>query len=207
MTSTPVTPSYSAGALLFGDVGLDELADRLAAAGTLQNVHGRLAGIGDSVWAAAHKELASMAATFLDLDLASVAVSGWCKHRELVDVAQRLDGSAASAVVPLWTQDISLTQKPHVDLVVGGMTVAVVRFELKVDIKVIGVSGVVRGGALVAFEGGRCELTASFSAGGVCLARRTAQFDPHRAIPLGKGIMLVPQPRPGQPATPRGAGR
>ena len=189
-----ITAPIPAGVFLFGDDSVAELANRLTESDVLQEAHDGLAAVGDGVWAGAHKELASMAGDFLDLDLASVAVAGWCKHRELVDVAERLDGTSASAVVPLWTQDISLTQNPRIDLELGNATVAVIRFELKVDIKVIGVAGVVRGGALVALEGGHCEVTASFSAAGACLGKKTAEFDPHRAIPLGKGIRLIPQP-------------
>jgi hypothetical protein len=195
MTSLTISASCSAGVFLFGDDSVAELSDRLTQAGTLDKAQELLDAVGGGVWSAARKQLTSMISGFLDLDLASVAVSGWCKHRELVDVAERLDGTAASAVVPLWTQDICLTEKPRIDLVVGGATAAVIQFELKVEIKVIGVAGVVRGGALVALEGGRCEVTVSFSAAGACLGKRTADFDPHRAIPLGKGISLVPRPR------------
>jgi hypothetical protein len=197
MTPPTITTPLSAGTFLFGDDTVTELANRLTGSGVLQEAHHQLAAVGDSVWASAGKELASMAGEFLDLDLASVALAGWCRHRELLDIARRLDGTTASAVVPLWTHDISLTQEPRIDLDLGAITVAVITFEVKIDIKVIGVAGVVRGATLVALEGGHCEVTASFSAAGICLATRTADIDPHRAIPLGKGIPLIPDPRSG----------
>jgi len=198
VSGDPIT----AGGFLFGDAGVADLARRLTESGVLREAHDGLAAAGHDAWAAVLTQLAAMVRNFLDLDLASIAVAGWRKHHELVDVAERLDGTAASAVVPLWTQDISLTQEPHVDLVMGDATVALIQFELKVDITMVGIAGVVQGGALVAFEGGKGEATVSFSAAGVRLGQRSAAFDPHLTIPLGGGILLVNKPQPGAPTPP-----
>jgi hypothetical protein len=202
MTEPVITNPVTAGTFLFGGGGLAELAHRLTDSGALRQAHDALATAGHSGWDAVTTQLASMTQDFLSLDLASVALAGWRKHQELVDVAERLDGTAASAVVPLWTQDISLTQNPHVDLVAGTTTVSVIEFELKVDISMVGICRVVRGGSLVAFQGGQGEVTVSFSAAGVCVAKRVARFDPRLTIPLGAGIPLVTGPRAAAPAPP-----
>jgi hypothetical protein len=190
MTVPMVTTPQSARTFLFGDESIAALQKMFTESDALQEAHDRLAGLGESVWAGANKELATMASDFLNVDLASVAVAGWKNHKELQVAAQRTRGTSGSAVVPLGTRDIALTQRPQIELRMGDRTVTAVKFELKVNIKVVGVVGVVRNGALVALEGGHCEITVSFSAGGVRLGHKTADFDPHYCIPLGAGIPL-----------------
>jgi hypothetical protein len=200
MTALTTTAPLSARTFLFGDESVAELKRKFTETDALQDVGDQLIRLGDSVLAAAHDEVATMASGFLDVDLASVAVAAWKKHRELLDASQRTRGTAAVAIVPLGTRDIHLTQRPRIELVVGNTTVTAVKFELKIDIKVIGVAGVVRDSALVALEGGHCELTVSFTTGGVRLGHRTAEFDPHYSIPLGSGIPLSMSRRTGKPA-------
>jgi hypothetical protein len=191
----PVT----AATFLFAADGVAGLAQELVDAGLLQQLHRWVTMTGLSPGAVAD-QLSSVIHGFLDLDLASVAVAGWRKHQELIDVAERLEGTAASAIVPLGTEDISIVQKPRVDFLLGSTTVAAVEFELAVKIAMVGIAGVVKGGSLVAFEGGSGEATVSFGAAGVTLAQRTAAFDPRLTIPLGSaGIRLVTMPRTGAP--------
>jgi Protein of unknown function (DUF2510) len=191
----PVT----AATFLFAGNGVAELAQALADAGLLQQLHGWVTATGLSPGAVAN-QLASVVNGFLDLDLASVAVAGWRKHQELIDVAEGLEGTSASAIVPLGTEDISVVQKPKVELLLGSTTVAAIEFELAVKIAMVGIAGVVKGGSLVAFEGVSGEATVSFGAAGVTLAQRTAAFDPRLTIPLGSaGIRLVVTPRTGLP--------
>jgi hypothetical protein len=190
MTSSLLTTPGAVATFLFGDDPASALAERLDSTGVLRKARERLPAIGDDVWAGACRELASMAADFCALDIASVVVSAWRKQRALIDAADSSRATGARIVVPLGSRRISLVQHPSIDMTVGRAKVAVIRFELAVDVDVECVAGVVRAGALVALEGGRCGVTARFTAAGVRLAERKAAFDPGVAVPLGSGIVL-----------------
>jgi hypothetical protein len=196
--ATGLDGRVTARSFLFGPDGLAELGQRLEDADVLSAAADGLGAAGESLWRVGGQQLAGVASDFLELDLASVALSGWRKHRELLAAADRTRGTTQRAVVPLGNRDISLVQTPSIDVMVGEATLTVVRFELRVDIAVLGVAGVVRDGALVALTGGGCEVTVSFSAAGVRLAEKTGRIDPHLAIPLGGGLPLrLPGPRHG----------
>jgi hypothetical protein len=194
MRSPTITMPLSARLFLFGPDSLSQLEHELTQTGALEAADDRFGAIGGVVWAGARREITRMANDFLDLDLGSVAVAGYRKHRELMEAGRRTAGTTASVVVPLGTRNIVLTQRPQIDVLVGDTAVNAIKFELKVEIAVTGVAGTVRDGALVVLAGGRCEVAASFSAAGVRIAQRTAELDPQWTIPLGSGIRLSTSP-------------
>jgi hypothetical protein len=191
MTSSLLSTPTSVAGLLFGDDPAGALAERLDATGALDAARERVAGLGADVWAGARSQLAGIAADFCALDVASVVVSAWRKHRALVDAAETTLATGATVVVPLGSRRISLVEHPSIDVTMGRATVAVVRFELALDVDVEGVAGVVRAGALVALQGGRCDVSARFAAAGVTLGERKASYDPGLAVPLGSGLVLA----------------
>jgi hypothetical protein len=191
MTSSLISTPMSAAQFLFGADPATRLAQRLDESGALDKAREDLGVAGDQVWAGARKEVAGIAADFCALDLGSVLVSVWRKHQALLDAATTTRTTGGAVVVPLGDRRVSLAQHPRIDMTLGKATVAVIRFELAVQIDVRCVSGVVRSGALVGVGGGRCDATVSFGASGSCLAKRTAAFDPGFALPLGGGIVLA----------------
>lgn len=190
MTSTLTTPAQSAGLFLFGTDPARALADRLTETKALHETRDRLLAAGGSVPAGTAATIGELSTDFLSQDISTVAIAGWRKHRELLDAADRTRGTRATAIVSLSTHQISWRQQPTIDVLLGPATVAVIRFELCIDVEVVSVAAVVRGGYLVGLEGGRCDVTASFSAAGVLVAERTVTLDPHLALDLGAGVAL-----------------
>ncbi len=188
--------------VLFGD-DVDvpgELARRLRQSDALASGREDLRVVGGAVWDGAYEQLSAMATDFLDLDIATVLVRGWRKHQELVAAAAVTSKDDSTVVVPLGARDLRLVRHPRVDVQLGTLTLPAVRFELAVDVAVLGVAGVVSGGRLIALTGGRCTVTVALSAGGRLLANGTRTVDPHLSVPLGTGIALgVPPQRTGSP--------
>ncbi len=204
MTRSADLVAGTARDVLFGrDVDVPaELARRLRETDALASGREDLRVVGGAVWDGAYEQLAAMATDFLDLDIATVLVNGWRKHRELVGAAAVTSADDSTVVVPLGGRDLRLVRHPRVDAQLGTLTLPAVRFELAVDVAVLGVAGVVAGGRLVALTGGRCEVTVSLSAAGRLLADRTRTVDPHLSVPLGAGISLGVPPQRTADAVP-----
>jgi hypothetical protein len=197
----------SAHSFLFGTHSVQALARAMDSEQVLDRLATRVKAPARELWSAAHRELASVASEFLEVDLGELAVAGWRRHRELQQAARRTRDGSCTALVRLGGRDIILDQHPRVDVMWGNVTLTVVKFELRIDIKVLQLTGHVRGGCLVALDGGPCEIAAAFKAAGVTLAARRARFDPKAVIQLGTGIPLIPGQRTAGRFLRRSAGR
>lgn len=197
MTGSADLVADTARDVLFGrDVDVPaELARRLRNIDALASGREDLTVVGGGVWDGAYEQLSAMATDFLELDIATVLVSGWRKHQDLVAAAAATSTDDSTVVVPLGARDLRLVRHPRVDVQLGTLTLPAVRFELAVDVAVLGVAGVVAGGRLVALTGGRCKVTVSLSAGGRLLADGTRTVDPQLAVSLGAGIALAVPPQ------------
>lgn len=190
MTAATITRQQRAAEFIFGADPPGALAARLEETRALSQTKDALAVAAASVRACVTREIATMAADFLDRDLATIAQDGWSKYRELLDAGAATRASGASQIVPLAGHQISLVERPTIDVVLGGISMSVVQFELAVLIDVVGLAAVVRSGWLKAFESGKCKLSATFRAAGILLGEQHAELDPHLALPLGTGIRL-----------------
>jgi hypothetical protein len=94
-------------------------------------------------------------------------------------------------VVDLVSHRIRSVHRPDVAVLVDGVRVAKIDFELKVVFEVGALVAVVRAGRLVALRGGRCDLDATLSAEGIPLAQQHKRFDLGARLPLGSGVELV----------------
>jgi hypothetical protein len=93
-------------------------------------------------------------------------------------------------VVPLGKRDLSLVQRPRIELVIGDVAIPVITFEVRIDVDAIDICGVVRQGALVKLKAGTCKVGVSLKTADVCIAQVKRSFPPHLAIQLGDGIPL-----------------
>jgi hypothetical protein len=177
--------------LEFDAEAFGQLATELSGTEVMRAARELLTETSDGSWTATGAQLAAMAGEFMNVDLAEVAIQGWQRHAELVDAAERLLGTDAQAIVPLGSKNIQLSLDPRIEILFKGSKIAVLTFGIEVEIEVIEVDGVVRHGSLIALQGGHCGLTVKFFLEGVCLREKTAEFDPRRRIPLGKGVRLV----------------
>lgn len=199
MTASPIV-HWTAGTVLYGEDVVAGLRDRVSDASTTQALEGRVGAVGALTVREIQQNLPGVVADFVNLDLAIVALAGWRKHRELVQAAgTTLDPASGQdeVCVPLATHDIALTQRPAVDVLLGGQKVLTLRFELTVTITVIGAEAVVRSGVLVELRSGACEIKVSFTGQGIDLGQVKRTVDARLLLPLGGGISLgVPSPRP-----------
>jgi hypothetical protein len=193
-TGAPSTVTDSLTARSIVEATGTDLDQRLRNARVLDEASGLLTGAGSSLWEAAYGELAQLAQEFLSVDIARVMIDGWCKYQKLIDAGASTRGTGERAVVELAGRDLSLTQHPSVDVMLGKVRLTKVSFELRVDVKVTALSGIVRNGALVELTTGTCTVIVAFNFGSTALAKGKRSIDPHVAVSLGNGVPLTSVP-------------
>jgi hypothetical protein len=195
--------------VLFGQADPGKALDRTPGWRTLlDGLAGVLAPLSPGGRGLAERELAGALGGLLGLDLGAVLIGGWRRHRALLAAAHATrDNPAATEVVQLAAHQITTAQHPSVDLVVNGVALATVRFELGLSLDVDSLAATVRRATLVSIHGGRCAVTASLAAAGTVLASRQLVIDPVVTVSLGDGIpLLTEEPRvAGVAAVPRPA--
>jgi hypothetical protein len=185
-------------AVLFGDTDPGPALDRTPAwRSVLGGLAGVLAPLSPGGRGLAERELAGALGGLLGLDLGAVLIGGWRRHRALLAAAHATrDNPAASEVVQLAAHQITAAQHPSVDLVVNGVALATVRFELGLILDVDSLAATVRRATLVSLHSGRCTVTANLAAAGTVLAAGHLVIDPALAVSLGEGIaLLTEEPR------------
>jgi hypothetical protein len=176
----------------------DALAERLASEEVLEGLRQTIGAVGDAVWEALYGELAAMLHRFCEVDLAGPLVRGWCCYRDLRRAGAATLGTDQSATVDLDQRKVVLTKEPRIELVlVNGPVedvVAVLAFELRVEVTAHTLVAVVRDGRLVALTGGTLDLTVSLRAGEREIAGVRRSRPAELVVPLGDGILLAAVP-------------
>jgi hypothetical protein len=179
MTAATTQP-LTAARLLF-DEGQDTrqaLAQALDHNGVLGSLDTALRLLSQAGRQAADNQVAAAAHSLLDLDMGGMFAAGWRKQGELVAAAERTAADPGSSeVVQLASHRISSVHRPFVDLIVDGVPLATINFELDLAFLVRVLVATVRGGHIVGLHSGSCEATATLAAEGVLLARRQASFE------------------------------
>lgn len=144
-------------------------------------------------------EIAAIAARLLDLPLGDALASAWRTYGALVTAAERTFAVPGSEeVVVLATHRVTWSCDPHLDLLVDGVRVTTLDFELAVTFDLDGVVAVVRLGSLVALRAGECTITASLTLQGTTLAHQQRRTPPALVLPLDPPVRLL-----GDAAPPR----
>jgi hypothetical protein len=210
MTTRTASGPWTVRSVLYGDGGSDPaatLARSLEAGGIGGVLLRHLGGLSSAALGEVNRQLAAVADGLLDLDVLDLVVGGWRKHAALVAAARRtLVAPGSEEVVDLVSHRIRSLHRPDVAILVDGVRVAKIDFELTVVFEVEALVAVVRAGRLVALRGGRCDLGATLQAEGVLLARQQRRFDLDARLPLGAGVELLaggvdPPPPAGAHAT------
>ena len=199
MSATDVTAPVSARVFLLGDdTGADTaevLARSLGESGVAGSAIQGLRGLSTSALQAVHREVATVTNGLLNLDFGNLLVSGWRKYTDLTKAAKRtLVSPDSEEIVVLATHRVVSTHQPSVDLIVDGIKVHTLVFELKVEFDLNGVVAVVRRGGLVALRCGECVVTATLTLEGTSLKRsRKSRIDLPLAVRLNPAIPLTRQ--------------
>ena len=141
---------------------------------------------------AAVRETTGAARDLLNADPIGFLVSGWRKHREVIAAARRTMAVPGSIeLVDLATHQITVTQRPAVNLLVDNRQTATVELGLSVVFTVSALVAGIRGGRLVAVHSGRCNVTANLAVQDTQVISRQVAFELPGIIPLGQGIALL----------------
>jgi hypothetical protein len=158
-----------------------------------QDLGRALAHLPETTRRAAVQEAATAAAGLLKVDLIGVLVRGWREHRDIVSAARRtLAAPASTELVSMSAHEVTLEQRPSVSVLVDGQRVATLELGLSIVFDVNALLLLISGGRLVAVRSGRCEITATLAVQGADLLVRQAHLELPGAIPLGRGIRLLP---------------
>ena len=195
MTTATEGSARTALDLLFGPDtdAAAALAGEILSPGGDQNLGRALAQLPETTRKAAAQEAATTAAALLRVDLVSVLVRGWRQHRDIVSAARRtLAAPGSTEVVSMSTHEVTLEQRPSIDVLVDGQQLATLQLGLSivfdVDALVLGISG----GRLVAVHSGNCDITATLAVQGTDLFVRNAHLELPGVISLRRGIRLLP---------------
>ena len=144
----------------------------------------------------------------LEVDLGDALVMGWRKHRALAEAAHRtLATPGSEEIVALATHRITWTASPAVDLLVSEVWVNTFEFELRVELDVLGLTAVVRGGQLVGLRGGECLVAATLTLEGGVLAEGEQRIDLTRTLWLRHPVTLLTPAEPESATAPGPAQR
>ena len=158
-----------------------------------QNLGRALGHLPETTRKAAMREAATTAAALLKVDLIGVLVRGWREYRDIVSAARRtLAAPASTELVAMSAHEVTLDQRPSVNVLVDGQRVATLQLGLSIVFDVNGLLLLISGGRLVAVHSGRCEITATLAVQGTELFVRQAHLDLPGVIPLRRGIRLLP---------------
>jgi hypothetical protein len=189
MTTTSIPAPLTVRSLLFDEAA--DGADLLARAIDEDTMAAALPQLSRAGRAAAGAELTDLAKGLLELDLGSLALAGWAKHRDLLAAATRtVEHPGSTELVELITHRITSVHRPSVDLLVDGVRVAVVRLELEVELLVRALVATVRLGHLIGLRSGSFDVTVTLAMGGRQVAGHRTSLASPLFVPLGDGIAL-----------------
>jgi hypothetical protein len=185
---------FTAASFLFGE-GKDSLAalsDALGTSGVLGAATASLTKLASAGRDAVGDQIAAVAHGLLDLDLGGIVLQGWGKFADLLEAARNtVEPPGSSAVVELASHEITSEHEPTVELLVDGVPLVNLEFELALAFAVTGVVTTVQDGRLVRVNSGTCEVSGSLSAQGKQLVERSGHFNLPGIVHLGSGVPLL----------------
>jgi hypothetical protein len=94
-------------------------------------------------------------------------------------------------IVDLVDHEITLSHRPHVDVMLDGKKIAQIEGEIEVTIELNDVTAVITGGHLSALRSGRANITVRLAIEGMRAAEATRRIELPIEIAIGDGIPLV----------------
>jgi hypothetical protein len=195
--ASPIT----ACGMVFGDTenAVAALSQAISSGRTGGAGHPALQGLSLATRNTSIREVSTIGAELLALDLGGLLVTGWRKYATLVQAARRTAAMPGrKEIVDIITHRIGVAAHPSVELLVNEVRVTTINFALMLEFEIRALTAVIKAGHIVALESGTCASTASIAVGGVTVASRTAEFGLPVLVHLGNGIPLLPTPNPPQ---------
>jgi hypothetical protein len=189
MTTAPASQPITPGSFLFGDSGI---ASALQASGAADVVREKLASFTLATRNEAVREVERISAELLDLNLLDVVIRALSTYGDLRAAGRNTIAAPDSEeLVELVSHQITLDNRPVIDLFVDRKRVATLHLLLALVIDIQVLTAVVRGGRLTALRIGRCDADASVQIEGATVAHKRAQLLLPASIPLGTGVPLA----------------
>ena len=169
------------------------LAGEILSPGGDQNLGRALAHLPETTRKAAVQEASTTAAALLKVDLIGVLVRGWREHRDIVSAARRtLAGPGGTELVSISSHEVTLDQRPSINVLVDRQRVATLQLGLSIVFDVHALLLGISGGRLVGVRSGRCDITATLAVQGSDLLVRRAHLELPGVMSLRRGIRLLP---------------
>lgn len=141
----------------------------------------------DTAW----RELADETDGFMSTRLAAVVAAGWTTCDAFENAARSTrDDPGAAEVVALVPHRIAASQRPSIDLYLGGTRLAALEIELEIAVTIAGMIAVVKEARLAEVRAGNCTVSGSLSVQGNVLLTRHYEFDLQGALRLRDGVAL-----------------
>jgi hypothetical protein len=195
MTTAEESSTPTALGLLFGPNtdAAETLAGEILSPGGEESLGRALAHLPETTRKAAVQEAASTAAALLEVDPIEVLLRGWREHRDIVSAArQTLATPGSTELVTMAGHEVTVDQKPSVNVLVDGKQVATLRLGLTIVFDVSTLLLGINGGRLTAVHSGHCDVTVTLAVQGTDLAVRHAHLELPGAVRIGQGIRLLP---------------
>jgi hypothetical protein len=197
MTTAEEGSTPTALDLLFGPdadaAAAETLASEISSSRGGQDLGRALADLPETITTAAAQEAGTTMAALLKVDLIGVLLRGWREHRDIVSAARRtLAAPGSTELVGMSAHEVTLDQRPSVNVLVDGHHVASLQLGLSIVFDVNAVLLGISGGRLVAVRSGRCDITATLAVQGTDLLVRHTRLELPGVIPLRRGIRLLP---------------
>jgi hypothetical protein len=203
MSLPPPVPRTTAKTVLFGTDQPDDTVlkgeEAKAADAAAGAAMGKLSKVARKV---AERQVRKAILDLLDIDLLGVVQRGWARHDALIAAAQRTAAGGGREVVALADHTVSSTHTPHVKVSVDGVELGTINIAVLMSLKLIGITGVVEGGQLVAVETGSVAATAKLSVEDVPITTRSQTLDAVFALRLAKPMPLIAPSTPLAPPSP-----
>jgi hypothetical protein len=195
MTTAEEGSTPTALDVLFGpdaDAAAETLASEISSPRGGQDLGRALADLPETITTAATQEAGTTMAALLKVDLIGVLLRGWREHRDIVSAARRtLAAPGSTELVGMSAHEVTLDQRPSVNVLVDGHHVASLQLGLSIVFDVNAVLLGISGGRLVAVRSGRCDITATLAVQGTDLLVRHTRLELPGVIAL-RGIRLLP---------------
>lgn len=138
-------------------------------------------------------ELARACTRLVDIDLGRVALQGWVKHRDLHLAAVRTSQAHDTTErVSLAEHLITSEHRPSLEITIGDGPPTTLSVDIVLTLLVHVMDATVRGGALVALEGGAADVSGTLAVQGVMVSSPPSKrIELGRRIDLGQGLPLL----------------
>jgi hypothetical protein len=191
-----VDPPRTAYSILFGSdetasATIEQSLEHTSVGGSLEGALRSLAKAGRR---ALRREVAGAITRLLDHDVVNILAAGWRKHSALSEAAQRsLENPNITEVVELATHRITSVHRPSIDLILDGVRVATMTFELRLEFLVKGFVTTIRNGKIVFMDAGYCDVIGTLTAEHVQIVRGEGHYELPMVIPVD-GLIIRPLP-------------